>query len=160
MYRNRTDFNIANVTTGQPVIVPDGVWRTHSIFDPVTGERRSADTILNRSSENLDIRINTEVQRVLFDGDLGVSLTARYPLTETPRARCVRLASLEIVCVKEKGRIYLAAGAFHTPGLLMKSGIGPGGRNYDNPHVSSVGLSHSSLCDSDLLSSFRIFALK
>jgi choline dehydrogenase-like flavoprotein len=60
--------------------------------------------------------------------------------SNVPRARCVKLASFEQLCVKESGRIYLAAGAFHTPELLMKSGIGKGGDRVDNPEVRCVAL--------------------
>jgi choline dehydrogenase-like flavoprotein len=37
--------------------------------------------------------------------------------------------------VKIGGRIYISAGAFHTPELLMKSGIGRNGVVVDNEEV-------------------------
>ena len=63
-------IDITNVDPGQPGLPPQfGIWRTHSIFEPQTGDRRSADTILNRDDENLEVRIKQKVKRILFDGD-------------------------------------------------------------------------------------------
>ena len=140
IYRNRSDFYVGNVVPGQPLIEPEGVWRTHSTFHPETGKRRSADTLLDRSNKNLVIRTNAKVSRILFDGDIGVPMTAGYKVTGTPRARCVRLRSLEVVCVKAEGRIYVTSGAIHTPELLLKSGLGPEGRKVKNSNVSFVGI--------------------
>jgi hypothetical protein len=137
------DFTVVNVDPGQPEIVSAGVWRTHSTFDPDTGERRSADTVLDRNNENLDIRTNAEVARILFDGDIRIPWHARQPPGATPSARCVQFTSFEVVCIKKGGRIFLSAGAFHSPVLLMKSGIGPGGWNVDNPDVSSCDAAQS-----------------
>jgi GMC oxidoreductase len=83
------------------------------------------------------VRLETAVRWILFDGDFTFPFTLlwRFRGKKTPRARCVRLTSLETVCVKEGGRIFLAAGAFHTPELLIRSGIGPGGRVVDNKEV-------------------------
>lgn len=136
VYRNRSDFNVGNVAPGQPFIEPEGVWRTHSIFHPESGRRRSADTLLDRSNANLVIRTNAKVSRILFDGDIGVPLTAGYKATGIPRARCVRLQSLEVLCVKAEGRIYVSSSALHTPEVLIKSGIGPEGSKVKNPNVS------------------------
>lgn len=121
------EFNIVNVDPGQPSIEPDGVWRSHSMFSATSRDRRSADTLLERDHPRLDVRTKTEVKRILYDGDLGVPITAGKRKGDTPRARCVRFTSLEVVCVKEQGRIFLSAGTFHTPELLMKNGIGEGG---------------------------------
>jgi choline dehydrogenase-like flavoprotein len=135
VFKNRSDFNVVNVDPGQPFLEENGVWRSHSTFEPETGNRRSADTILDRGNANLDIRTKTKVSRILFDGDAGVPWTAGYKAGDTPRARCVRLASLEVICVKAEGRIYLTSGALHTPELLLKSGIGPSGRKVKSSEV-------------------------
>ena len=63
-------------------------------------------------------------------------------ISSFPRARCVKykdgnslFRSTNEVCVKDGGRIYLAAGALYTPALLMKSGIKEGGKIYNNDQV-------------------------
>lgn len=127
-----------NTDPGRPGIPEkEGVWRTHSLFDSTTGQRRSADTLLDRDNPNLVIRTETEVRQILIDGDFGIPLAAWKPESSagTPRARCVQFTSLEVVCVKEHGRIFLAAGAFHTPEILIKSGVGPGGHRVNNKQV-------------------------
>jgi len=143
-YQNSDDFNLGNVTDeGQPVIDENGVWRTFTTFDPVTGNRRSADTLLDRSSENLDVRTETEVLKVLFDGDFFVPGTANQPTSDVPRARCVLFTSLETACVKPEGRIYVAGGALHTPEILMRSGVGPSGNKVDNSEVRKEACLHA-----------------
>ena len=102
----------------------------------------AADTLLDRDDENLEVRTKAEVDVILFDGDEDVPPTARRlgqssdePLAgmQTPTARCVRFKKDGgTACVRQGGRIYLTAGAIHTPALLMKSGIGPGGERIDN----------------------------
>jgi choline dehydrogenase-like flavoprotein len=139
VYQNRSDFTVGNVKSGQPFLPTNGsnvVWRAHSIFHPTTGARRSSDTILDRDNENLDIRTNALVSKVLFDGDAGIPAASRARAGETPRARCVRLENDEVICVQAQGRIYISAGAFHTPKLLLKSGIGPNGDKVVNSKVS------------------------
>jgi choline dehydrogenase-like flavoprotein len=137
VFKQQGDFKIGNTVTGQSVIDPDGVFRPHDIFDQ--DERRtSADTLLDRNNPLLEIRLGTRVERVLFDGDLGVSIFANdwmWFMRNKPRARCVRFTSLDTACVKSNGRIYLSAGTFYTPALLMKSGIGPSGRRSKLPDV-------------------------
>jgi choline dehydrogenase-like flavoprotein len=138
IYQNRSDFTVGNVDPGLPFPPSFGsniVWRTHSTFHPVTGARRSSDTLLDRDNENLDIRTNALVSKILFDGDAGIPTASRTRATDTPRVRCVRLEPEEVICVKAKGRIYISAGAFHTPALLMKSGIGPNGDKVENDKV-------------------------
>jgi hypothetical protein len=117
--------------------------RVHSIFEPVTGIRRSADTLLDRSNENL------EVDRILFEGDPGVpkGLTEQdlkgWEVEEEKEqvahasniARCVLFVNHEVACVKKGGRIYISAGTFLTPAILIRSGIGPDGDRVANPHV-------------------------
>jgi GMC oxidoreductase len=128
IYQNRSDFIVGNVKHAQPFLPTNDsnvVWRAHSIFHPITGARRSSDTILDRDNKNLNIRTNALVSKVLFDGDAGIPAASRVRATETPRARCVRLETDEVICIKAQGRIYISAGAFHTPELLLKSGIGP-----------------------------------
>jgi GMC oxidoreductase len=138
VFESRSDFADVNADPGQPFLDVGSAWRTHSTFHPVTGMRRSADTILDRNNANLDIRKKTKVASILFDGDLGVPLTAGYTAGDTPRARCVRFTSLEVVCVKAEGRIYISSGALHTPELLLKSGIGPSGKKVTNTEVRST----------------------
>jgi choline dehydrogenase-like flavoprotein len=135
IYGNHSGFTLANVTAGQYQMEEAGVWRTHSTFNPKTGRRRSSDTLLDRNNTNLKIRTNTKVTAILFDGDGGIPYRVRSRRTGLSRARCVRLASLELICVKPEGRIYLSAGAFHTPALLMRSGIGPNGTRFKNSEV-------------------------
>jgi len=144
-FESSDDFGTSagrNLNPGQPNMDEAGIWQTYNIFDPETGERHSADYILDRDNELLDLRLDTEVKRILFDGDWGVPWTVPRGSAndDKPRARCVRLTSWESVCVKSEGRIYLAAGAFHTPELLIKSGIGPDGRRVKNPNVSKIVL--------------------
>jgi len=127
-------FEIGAVDTGDPRVQPGKVWRTYSAYEALTGTRRTVAKILDRNNANLDLRLNTEVIEILFDGDLGVPRTSDPP-TNVPRARCVRLASWEIQCVKEGGRIYVAASAIHTPALLLRSGVGPNGARVDNPRI-------------------------
>jgi len=135
VYNDSDQFNVVNVDPGQPNILTDGVWRIHSTFNATSRKRRSADTLLQRDHPRLTVRTKTEVKRILYDGDLGVPLTAQQRRGDKPRARCVRFTSLEVVCVKEEGRVFLAAGAIHTPVLLMKNGIGDGGKVVHNPEV-------------------------
>lgn len=136
IYENQTDFKVVDVDPGQPFIEINGVWRTHSTFHPQTGRRRSSDTLLDRGNPNLVVRTDSKVSSILFDGDSGIPTTAAAAkATATPRARCVRLVSREVFCVKDQGRIYLSAGAIHTPDLLIRSGIGPNGTKFDNPNV-------------------------
>ena len=139
-YNKSEEFDLGNIDDeGQHVIDENGgVWRSFSTFDPVTGNRRSADTLLDRDSEHLDVRTETEVYKILFDGDFGVPGAANQPTTtgdDVPRARCVLFTSLETACVKPGGRIYIASGAFHTPAVLMRSGVGPNGNKVDNSEV-------------------------
>jgi choline dehydrogenase-like flavoprotein len=135
-------LDIANVDPGQPGIPADGgIWRTHSIFEPVTGIRRAADTLLDRNNENLEIRIKAKVDMILFDGEKGVPIQTEQDVElkfndpPKPTARCIRFVGGGVECVKRGGRIFLSAGAFHTPELLMKSGIGPDGNVVDNSEV-------------------------
>jgi choline dehydrogenase-like flavoprotein len=125
----------ANVAPGQPNYPTDGanIWRTHSIFEPTTGYRRSADTILDRTNSNLEIRTNSEVEKVLFCGDAGVPTCSDNETATT--AKCVQFTSGNIACVRENGKIFLSAGAIHTPRLLIASGIGPHGSKVLNSEV-------------------------
>jgi choline dehydrogenase-like flavoprotein len=126
---------------GQPVFPGDGtVFRPFTIFDPETGNRRSADTILDRDNANLDIMTEKEVEKILFDGDVGIPDTSSVHQEQVepgalPTARCVQFVKGGVECVKIGGRIYITAGAFHTPELLMKSGIGRDGVVVDNEEV-------------------------
>lgn len=123
---------------GQPVFPGDGtVFRPFTIFEAGTGNRRSADTILDRDNANLDIMTEKEVEKILFDGDDGVPSSVQHDVKPgaLPTARCVRFVGGGVECVKIGGRIYISAGAFHTPELLMKSGIGRNGVVVDNDEV-------------------------
>ena len=137
-FKDPGNFETGNVSSsGSPRLQQGKVWRTYSIFDPITGERNSADRILDLDNEKLEIRSNTKVIEILFDGDSDVPPVGSGDKTGTPRARCVKFESREIQCVREGGRIYLAAGALHTVELLLKSGIKRGGR-VDNSQVRSL----------------------
>lgn len=110
---------------GTPTYQTNQIWRTHSIFQPGTNKRFSADVLLDEHDSNLNLKLNSDVAKIGFDCDSG-------PCT----AKCVLMKDGERYCVKnDSGRIYLTAGAINTPALLMKSGIGPGGRVKDNDMV-------------------------
>ena len=118
-----TGIPVANVTPGTPDLQIDGIWRTHSIFDPDTNRRNSADTLLDWNNPFLHIKLETEVMRVTFEGS---------------EARCVETrkdGKYKTYCIRNSGRIYLTAGAIHTPRLLVQSGIGPKGDIVDNELV-------------------------
>ena len=115
---------VANVTPGTFRLQLDGSWRAHSIFDSDTKIRKSAEFLLDRSNPLLELKLGSEVRRILFDSD-------------TSTAHCVKMKTggTEKYCVKAGGRIYLSAGAIHTPRLLVESGIGPDGTIYNNKQV-------------------------
>ena len=138
-FQNPGGFNVGTLDEGGSPTVEEGkVWRTYSTFNPATGERRSANTILNLDQENLVLRANTEVTEILFDGDLGVPFPREGDI---PRARCIRTGATglftpeQIICVRKEGRIYITAGTILSTALLLKSGVGPGRRNVDNAQV-------------------------
>ena len=141
-FANPGGFVLGSVgSEGSPRIEAGKAWRTYSTFNPSTGERRSADTILSLDQENLSLLANTEVAEILFDGDLGVPFARTGG---TPRARCIRTAARglltpqQIICVREGGRVYVTAGSILSAALLLKSGVGPGMRNVDNKKVLHV----------------------
>ena len=119
-----SEIPVANMTPGTFRLQVDGSWRTHSIFHPETKLRQSADFLLDRSNPLLELKLGSEVRRILFDRD-------------TSTAQCVKMkkGDSDKYCVKTGGRIYLSAGAFHTPRLLVESGIGPGGPIHYNNQV-------------------------
>ncbi|MBO0878187.1 MAG: GMC family oxidoreductase N-terminal domain-containing protein [Pseudonocardia sp.] len=83
------------------------------------GVRQStALTYLNpvRGRDNLEVRGDTAVDRVLFD---------------TGRAVGVRLSSGEEILA---GTVILSAGTYNTPAILMRSGVGPAG------HLAELGV--------------------
>jgi choline dehydrogenase-like flavoprotein len=130
---------------GHPVFPGSGtVFRPFTIFETRTGYRRSADTILDRDNANLDIMTETKVEKILFDGDDGIPSSAQQKVIPgaLPTARCVQFVQGGVKCVKLGGRIYISAGAFHTPEILMKSGIGRDGVVVDNDEVRQ-----SKICD-------------
>jgi choline dehydrogenase-like flavoprotein len=91
-------------------------WYTIS-QDPGTYIRSSARTAhwnaFNRT--NWDMIVGAKVNKILFDGDnaVGVEWISRND-TEVPAAM-----------VRARKEVILAAGAIHTPQVLMLSGIGP-----------------------------------
>lgn len=132
----RDEFSFAaSGLAGQPEVEGEGIFRTYSLFDE-NGDRHSADQMLDRNLENLDIITGAEVKAITYEGDLlGVPFTVNRRSTGNPVARCVRLTTFEQHCVKPGGRIYITAGAMFTPVLLMNSGIGPSGRRVNNAAV-------------------------
>ena len=149
IYGNRSDFHMGN-TNGQPTVEVGGVWRTHSTFDPVTGKRRSSNTLLDRENPNLTVKTQGKVTRVVYDGDEQVPYRVRSSIrrqqqqqqqnqrktqTTLATARCVRLTTYEMHCVRFGGRIYISSGVIYTPHLLINSGIGPNGNVVDNFNV-------------------------
>ena len=125
---------------GQPANPDAGIFRTHSLFDfDGSNQRRSAEQILDRSI--VDVVLNADVRRLTYQGDfLGTPFSVTEPATTPPTARCVRLDTFELHCVKPGGRIYLTAGALYTPLILMNSGVEAGGNRVDSPAVGQ-GLS-------------------
>lgn len=121
---------LVEATNYVEAVVPEyGIWRPSSIFDNISGDRRSADTLLDRSNPNLEIMSQKEVEIIAFS-QKGGSTNPVYTAT------CVEFADGTVdACVKKGGRIYLTSGAFNTPKLLMKSGIGEDGAIVDNPQV-------------------------
>jgi choline dehydrogenase len=108
-YRFVEDMNQPNAWNG--VVGP---WPQNR----VNGERKgSLTTYLRRarSRPNLTIRDHSLVDRVLFKGTRAVG--ASYLGTSTRRAVTVRA-----------DRVILSAGAYNTPTVLMRSGIGPASR--------------------------------
>lgn len=149
IYSNRSDFHMGN-TNGQPTVEMGGVWRTHSTFDPVTQKRRSSNTVLDRDNPNLVVKTKAKVSKVVYDGDELIPYRVRSSITQQIRqqqnqrnqqqttlatARCVRLTSLEVYCVRYGGRIYISSGVIHTPHVLINSGIGPNGTVVNNFNV-------------------------
>jgi len=72
-----------------------------------------------RRRPNLEIRAETTVQRVLFEGTRAIGVLVRRGGT-TARITAAR--------------VVLSAGALATPALMMRSGLGPGG------HLSACGI--------------------
>ena len=143
-FENPGMFSLGDTgSEGSPRIEERNIWRTYSTFDSTTGDRRSANTILNLQLENLVVRADTNVQEILYDGDFGVPFSKQ---SKVPRARCVRLETTrffvleEVLCVRDGGRIYLAAGAIYSAALLLNSGIGAGKDVVDNSEVSAEWL--------------------
>lgn len=66
-----------------------------------------------RSRPNLTILTGTAVERILLDGPRAIGALLRRPDGTTERV--------------DASRIAVSAGAFHSPALLMRSGIGPAG---------------------------------
>ena len=138
----RTEFSfVPGNLDGQPENPDAGIFRTHSLFDfdGSSDQRRSAEQMLDRSI--VDVVLNANVRRLTYQGEfLGTPFTVTEPATTLPTARCVRLDTWELHCVKPGGRIYLTAGALYTPLILMNSGVEAGGNRVDAPAVGQ-GLS-------------------
>ena len=91
-----------------------------STIDPTTGLRSSAESAFLTpawSREALTVYINTMAQNIMLDSDktaIGVNVTS----TANPRyAKYYQLTA--------RKEVILAAGAYHSPQILMLSGIGP-----------------------------------
>jgi choline dehydrogenase len=94
--------------------VPEPIGVCASPYNVVDGRRQSTAVAYlepARGRPNLTIRADTTVVRVLVDGARACGVEIRDPVgrTATVRARSV----------------VLAAGVFHSPQLLLRSGIGP-----------------------------------
>lgn len=104
---------------------PDAEGVTTYAINSMDGRRVSTnDAYLepSRGRRNLEIRGDTVVERVLLDGKRAVGVTGIGP---DGRAD-YRLAP--------GGEVLLAAGAIHTPPILMRSGVGPG------QHLRAIGI--------------------
>ncbi|MFJ6988678.1 MULTISPECIES: GMC family oxidoreductase [unclassified Streptomyces] len=95
------DLDAATGIGPMPVNVSDGIrWNSAFAFlDPV------------RAVPHLRIASRTTVRRLLFDGSDVIGVEAA-----TPDGRVHRVHA---------GRVVLAAGAYHSPALLLRAGIGP-----------------------------------
>ncbi|MEN7529422.1 MULTISPECIES: GMC family oxidoreductase [unclassified Cupriavidus] len=79
-----------------------------------------ADAGYNAGRANLDVMVDTQALRIVFEGKRAVGVEiVRDGLRQTLRAR---------------REVIVSAGAFHSPQLLMASGIGPG------DHLRSLGI--------------------
>lgn len=100
-----------------------------TIFDG-NGQRHSAADLLGyyANPSNIQVAVHATVQRVLV---------AAFPLVE-PKAIGVvfrdQLGLFHHAMLREKGEIFLSAGAIGSPQLLLLSGIGP------RPYLSSWGI--------------------
>jgi choline dehydrogenase-like flavoprotein len=77
------------------------------------------------SRPNYEIIVGAKVNRILFDNDMtatGVQFLSRNGTNALP------------IQVKAKREVILAAGAIHTPQILMLSGIGPA------PHLAQANI--------------------
>lgn len=72
-----------------------------------------------RDRENLVIRGDSHVARVVFDGETAVG---------------VELLDGSVIRVVEGGEVILSAGAVHSPAILMRSGVGP------QEHLDDLGI--------------------
>lgn len=90
-------------------------WYTTS-SDPETGVRSSSrtghwDGIVR---DNYELLVGAKVNKILFDDDLGAT-GVQFVANDTGEA----------ITVSARREVILAAGAIHTPQILMLSGIGP-----------------------------------
>jgi choline dehydrogenase len=95
--------------------VPEPIGVCASPYNIVDGRRQSTAVAYlepARTRANLTVRADTTVVRVLLDGGraCGVEIRDAHGVTSTIGAR----------------QVVLAAGVFHSPQILLRSGIGPG----------------------------------
>ncbi|KAK2763108.1 hypothetical protein FQN54_009742 [Arachnomyces sp. PD_36] len=85
--------------------------------EPTTYERSYARTGHwdNITRDNYEMIVGSKVNRVLFDGDTATGV--QWVPTENPEAKAATVTA--------RKEVILAAGAIHTPQILMLSGIGP-----------------------------------
>jgi choline dehydrogenase len=102
--------------------VPDPIGVAASPYNIRDGRRQSTAVAWlepARERENLQILADTLATRILLDGDRAVGVEV-----ETPSGRVTI----------EAGEVVIAAGVYHSPQLLLLSGIGPPG------HLEDVGV--------------------
>lgn len=105
--------------------------------DPATGRRsyagsgHYADVVRDGNRENYHLLVRHQVVRVVWPevhvgkGGLGKSGSGRPPVVEVRSVGNATQASGRVFNVTVKGEVVISAGAFGSPAILQRSGIGP-----------------------------------
>ncbi|KAK3942480.1 GMC oxidoreductase [Diplogelasinospora grovesii] len=105
-----------------------GAW-TNTEIDPTTAERSSATEYLKQAIENTEIMVyhQTQAMKINFDN--------------TKRARSVLVSTMGLeYTLSASKEVIVSAGVYHSPQLLMVSGVGPKAtlQKYNIPVVSDL----------------------